>query len=210
MLEQVFAVSGIATAGLGGLAASNFLYDRGVPSTQSRYAAPILGGGAFMVAVLWLDAWTGTALSGALALGILALRSGFRRGLRGLEGTLPTQAWAEVTYAMAGTAGLAIGWGLLGDRWLAFVPIAFMAWGDSAAGLLRATIRSRNVGSLWPSLAMLGVCLAAADPLSALLDRRRRGSGGYRCRAPQTHGPDHLGRQPACRGHFPGRHGRAD
>ena len=27
--------------------------------------------------------------------------------------------------------------GLMGDRWLAFVPIAFMAWGDSVAGLTR-------------------------------------------------------------------------
>ena len=25
-------------------------------------------------------------------------------------------------------ASVAIGWGLLGDRWLAFLPIAFMAW----------------------------------------------------------------------------------
>ena len=63
---------------------------------------------------------------------------------------------------MAGSASLAVGWGLLGDPWLSFLPIAFMAWGDSAAGLLRATIWRRNVGSLWPCLAMLGACLAAA------------------------------------------------
>ncbi len=162
MLEQAFAVGSIITLGLGGLVASNFMYDRGMPSTQSRYVAPILVGVAFLVAVLLLDAWTATALSGALALGILALRVGFRRGLRGVRGNLKSQAWAEVTYATAGAASLTIGWTLLGDKWLAFLPIAFIAWGDSAAGLLRATIWSRYVGSLWPSLAMLGVCLAAA------------------------------------------------
>ena len=72
------------------------------------------------------------------------------------------QAWAEVTHAMAGTVSLAVGWGLLGDKWLAFAPIAFMAWGDSAAGLARASIWRGNVASIWPSTAMLGVCLAAA------------------------------------------------
>lgn len=162
MLEQAFALGGIATLGLGGLAASNFMYDLGVPNSLSRYLATLLGGAAFLVAVLLLDAWTATALSGALALGILALRMGFRRGLRGVRGNLKTQAWAEVTFAMAGTASLAVGWVLLGDKWLAFVPIVFMAWGDSAAGLLRASIWRRNVASLWPSLAMLGVCLSAA------------------------------------------------
>ena len=63
---------------------------------------------------------------------------------------------------MAGTASLAVGWGLLGDRWLAFLPIAFMARGDNAAGLARATIGHLASANLWPSVAMLGVCLAAA------------------------------------------------
>ena len=162
MLVQAFAVSGSFSVALVGLVASNFLYDRGVPNTISRYAAPVLGGTAFLVALLWLDAWTAVALSGLLTLLILTLRLGFRRGLRGVEGNLPTQAWAEVTYAMAGTASLAVGWGLLGDRWLAFLPIAFMAWGDSFAGLLRASLWRGKVAGLWPSVAMLGVCLAAA------------------------------------------------
>ncbi len=50
----------------------------------------------------------------------------------------------------------------LGDRWLAFAPIAFMAWGDSIAGLARATMLHRRVASTWPSIAMLGTCLAVA------------------------------------------------
>ncbi len=162
MLEQAFAVSGCVTVALVGLVASNLLYDRGVANSLSRYVAPILGGVAFLVAVLWLDAWTATALSGAMALFILTVRSGFRRGLRGVRGNLPSQAWSEVTYALGGTAALAIGWGLLGDRWLAFLPIAFMAWGDSTAGLARATLWRSNVASIWPSLFMTAVCLGAA------------------------------------------------
>ena len=162
MLEQSFAVSGIVALGLAGLFASNFLHDLGVPNAQSRYVAPLLGGGSFLAAVLLLNTWTATVLSGILALGILVLRVGFQRALRGVKGDLKTQGWAEVTYAVAGTVSLAIGWGLLGDRWLAFLPIAFMAWGDSAAGFARATLWDDNVLSLWPSAVMLVVCLGAA------------------------------------------------
>lgn len=162
MLDQMAAVAGIGLLSSVGLLASNFLYDRGVPNAVSRYAAPVLGGVAFLVAVLWLDVWIAVTLSGGMTLIMLALRSGFRRGLRGVEGTLRTQAWAEVTYPLAGTISLAVGWGLLGDRWLAFLPIGFMAWGDSTAGLLRATIWLGKRSSLWPSVAMFGVSLVAA------------------------------------------------
>ena len=63
---------------------------------------------------------------------------------------------------MAGTLSLALGWGVLGDRWLAFAPIAFMAWGDNVAGLARATVWRGSVASMWLSVGMLGVCLSAA------------------------------------------------
>jgi len=162
MLVQVYAVSGIAFLAIAGLAGSNFAYDRGLPSSTSRYLAPVLGGFAFLVSVLCLDAWTAVTVSGVMSLLILVLRLGFRRGLRGVEGNRPTQAWAEVTYALAGTLSLALGWGLLGDKWLAFLPIAFMAWGDSVCGLARATLWRSNMASIFPSVAMLGVCLAAA------------------------------------------------
>ena len=162
MGQQVFAISGIVFLALTGLAVSNLAYDRGVPGNVSRFVAPALGGVAFLVAVLWLDAWTAITVSGILALSVLALRLGFRRGLRGVKGSLPTQDWAEITYPMAGTLSLAVGWGLLGDKWLAFLPIAFMAWGDSSAGLARATAWRDNVASLWPSFVMLVVCFVSA------------------------------------------------
>ncbi len=177
MLDQALAASGVVILATAGLLASNFLFDRGVPGTVSRRAAPVLGGAAFLIAVLWLDAWTAIALAGVLSLSILALRLGFRRTLRGISRSVSTQDWAEAAYPMAGAAGLAVGWGLLGDRWLAFVPIAFMAWGDSAAGLVRSSIRSGNIAwpftaricrgnmaIVWPSIAMLGVCLIVASP----------------------------------------------
>ncbi len=161
-LPAVLLILVLAGAGLGG---ANALVDRGLPASVSRYLAPVLVGLAFLAAVLWLDALTAIVLSGSLTAFIAALRARFRDSLRGVKGALDGQAWAEVTFALAGTAGLALGWGLLGDRWLAFTAIAFMAWGDSAAGLARATIwRGRETGPA-PSLAMFGVCLAIAGLL---------------------------------------------
>jgi len=161
-VEQVIAALGSVLIAIGGLAASNLLYDRDVDSSVSRCIASALGGAAYLVAVLWMDAWMAVSLSGVLALFILALRLMFRQSLRGATTKLSHQAWAEVTFPITGTAVLAIGWGLLGDRWLAFLPIAFMSWGDGAAGLVRAARWGYKIPSIWPSVAMICVCLVAA------------------------------------------------
>ena len=163
-MSPVYAAMAMALLALSGLVTSNFVYDRGVPSTVSRRAAPLLGGAAYLIAVLWLDAWTAVTLSGVLTLFILVLRLGFRRGLRGVGRSFAVRDWAEIAYPMAGTVSLAVGWGLLGDRWLAFVPIAFMAWGDSVAGFVRGVANwSGNGMDVWrPSIAMLGVYLVVA------------------------------------------------
>ena len=116
MLSQTIAASGVVLIALFGLATSNLLFDRGVDASLSRRVPGVLGGVAFLIAVLWLDPWTAVALSGALTLSILVLRLRFGRGLRGVTGSASAQAWAEVSYPLAGTLSLAIGWGLLGDR----------------------------------------------------------------------------------------------
>ena len=161
MVGQAFASAGVVTVALGGLIVSNLLVDRGLDASFARRVPGALGGLAFLIAVLWLDPRIAVALSGALTLAMLSLRLGFRRGLRGVSGSLSSQVWAEITFPAAGTVSLAVAWLLLGDRWLAFVPIAFMAWGDSFAGLARELSMSlgRRVGH-WPSAAMLTCCLA--------------------------------------------------
>ena len=160
-MNQAYAASGVVTLATAGLLTSNFLFDKGLHGSLTRRIPGVLGGLAYLIAVLWLDPWTATALSGALGLFILVLRCGFRRGLRGVRGSLPSQVWAEVTYPVAGTVSLAVGWVLLGDRWLAFVPIAFMAWGDSAAGLTRNLSFRRGMAvNTVPPAVMLTACLA--------------------------------------------------
>ena len=174
-MDLALAISGIIVLSLCGLVGANLLYDRGAPDSLPRRVAHALGGAAFLLAVLWLEAWTAVALSGALALSVVALRLGYPRGLRGLRRSVESGDWAETAFLIAATASLAIGWALLGDRWLGFAPIAFMAWGDTVAGLTRSVIRRGgrpallrarvwriDLAEVWPSTAMLGVCLAAA------------------------------------------------
>ncbi len=116
-----------------------------------------------LVAVLWVDVWPAVGIAASRTGLIAFLRFGLGRELEGVTSDGRSQVWAEITYPAAGTLSLLTGWALLGDRWLAFTPIAFMAWGDAASGTLRDTlIWRRRFSGRWPSVAMLGACLASA------------------------------------------------
>jgi len=162
MIAHAFGIGGIAALVALGVLAANLLRDRGVETSVSRRVAAIVGGAAYLLAVLCLDPWVAAAVSATIALLFLLLRLRFRQQVRGLSESDPAQRWAEIAYPLAGAASFLIGWGWLGDRWLAFIPIAFMAWGDNAAGLVRASISNGRQGTVWPSAAMLAVSLAAA------------------------------------------------
>jgi dolichol kinase len=162
-MDQV--LPGILTVFLavGGLALAKRMRNRGVQVQWSRRLLGIAGGFTFLVAVLWLEAWTAVAITASLTGMIFLLRFGLGHQLEGVTSDGESQVWAEITYPAAGALSLAIGWGILGDRWLAFTPIAFMAWGDGASGMVREIfIWRRRYPSRWPSVAMLVACLASA------------------------------------------------
>ena len=166
MLIQAFPAAVATSLAFGGVVISNHLYDHGVDAALSRSLAAFVGGLALLVTVLWMSAWPAVALAAAMTILIVGLRFTYRQGLRGSTGRRPGQEWAHVTFGATAVASLAIGWGILGDRWLAFLPIAFVAWGDGSAGLLRATVWRGRIRSLWPSAIMLAVCLAVAASFS--------------------------------------------
>ena len=145
-----------------GLSLSNLLRDRGVPRSLARCVAPWCAGAAFLIAALWLEPGVAIPLTVVLTAMMVVLKAFRRTALRGVEGELASQAWSEITFGLAGVASLAVGWGWLGDRWLGFLPFAFMAWGDSTAGLVRVTLWRSAVAKVWPSLGMAAVCLGAA------------------------------------------------
>ncbi len=145
-----------------GLGLSNLLRDREIPRPLARYVAPWTTGGAFLMAVLWLEPVVAITLASVLTVMMVTLKGLRRTALRGVEGEFASQKWSEITFGLAGTASLVVGWGLLGDPWLGFLPIAFMAWGDSTSGFVRATYYRSNFSSWWPSLGMMLICLGAA------------------------------------------------
>ena len=154
---------GIVTLlGVGILLGANWLTDYRVSPEVSRRVAGALGGLAFLAAILTLDATAAFTLTFSIAAAIAVLRWVARSQLRGLRPRASGSQWGEVAYPLAGAASLAFGWALLGDRWLAFVPIGFMAWGDNAAGIVRSSLGPAGITSPWPSVAMLAVCLAVA------------------------------------------------
>jgi len=158
--QQIYAAGGVVALALAGLIVSNFMRRWEAAGKWARRTASALGGAAYLAAVLWLDALTAIGVLTALTLLVITLRLGFPRLVQGVKGSRASQAWSEVTFATAGTLSLAVGWWLLGDKWLGFLPVAFMAWGDNAAGIVRDIWKS--VPWPLPSAAMLAVCLVAA------------------------------------------------
>lgn len=154
LLALLVAVAGVIVAGI--------LHSDGLNHYLSRKIGHLGGGVSYFLLVLWVDRWPAVALAAAAAGVMLLLRFWQPGWLRGVGGTGRPHAYAEVTYALAGAASLAIGWGLFNDRWLAFLPIGFMAFGDSITGALRSWIYKREVKGWWGSAGMLAVCLVVA------------------------------------------------
>ena len=50
-------------------------------------------------------------------------------------------------------------WELLGDPYLAIIPLLFMAFGDGVTGIVRNKMFSKRTKSAWGNVAMAFVCL---------------------------------------------------
>ncbi len=160
-MAEIYAIGGVVTLAFGGLAISNALHDQPAREHLGRRLASALGGAAYLVAVLFLSARSAMAVLGGLTLLIVVLRLALHGSMRGTTGERKSQQYSQITFAVAGTASLAIGWLLLGSKWLGFLPVAFLAWGDDVAGLIRDWWGSA-VPRMLPSVAMLAVSLVVA------------------------------------------------
>jgi len=84
------------------------------------------------------------------------------QAFRGVGGSGRPQALAEIHFPATGIVLIGICWGLLGEPWLAVVPLTFMGAGDAITGLIRSKVYGREVKGNWGSLGMLITCLALA------------------------------------------------
>ena len=153
----------VISVALLGLRLSNFLFDRSVPQYLSRKAAHGFGGLAYLLGVLLFQKPLVPVLISASFTALLGFLRIFKpEHTRGVGGSARPHALAEVYFPLAGTLCLLIGWQALGDKYLALVPILFMAWGDMITGIVRSEIYRREVKGNFGSLAMLGVCCLVA------------------------------------------------
>ena len=154
----------VLSAAASGLVAPNLLHDLGSKPGVARFAGGAIGGLAYLLAVLLLEPIPAIVLSASATILVVLLRLRFKDGLRGVAAGSSGGRYAEVTFLATATLSLSAGWGLLGSPAVAFVPIAFVAWGDNLAGLVRALTGAR----LAPAVAMLVACLAVALPVLGL------------------------------------------
>ena len=162
MLEQICGVCVVSGLSLTGIVLGNKLLDRFGAAILSRRLVSIIGGVVYLVAVLLLDKLVALITIGTITVLVILLRLGFRHWLRGTLRNPSARDYSEITYLVAGILSLSIGWGVFNDKWLAFLPVAFIAWGDDAAGLSRDTIFKGRQSRFWPSVVMLITCTGIA------------------------------------------------
>ena len=146
-----------------GLVLANWAYDINIPQYVSRKIGHFFGGVAYLLATIFFsDPWIPLGISTAFTLGLFLSRVVEPDLIRGVGGSSRKHTFAEVWFPLAGTISLGVGWVWLDSKWLATVPILFMAWGDCVTGLIRARVYGREVKGNWGSLGMVMVCMSVA------------------------------------------------
>ena len=163
MLAEIPFVILIAGAALLGLYLANLFYDYGIPNYVSRKLGHLGGCVGFLLCPLLFSSfwWPFILTTGFTAL-LLYARFFRPATFRGVGGSGRVEALAEVHYPATGIVTIGILWGVLGEPWLAIVPLTFMGAGDAVTGLIRSKVYGREVKGLWGSVGMLAVCLLFA------------------------------------------------
>jgi dolichol kinase len=146
-----------------GLYLANYFYDKGVEQYISRKVGHGVGGVGILLCAFLFSSFQWPLL---LSAGFTMILGGARlfkpEAFRGVGGTGRAHALAEVYFPAAATISIGVGWGWLGNPWLAVVPILFMAWGDMLTGIVRSRFYGREVKGNLGSIAMIVVCLLVA------------------------------------------------
>ena len=153
----------IAGAALLGLYLANLFYDYIIPQYISRKLGHLGGCVGFLLCPLLFETfwWPLILTTGFTAL-LLYARVFRPTTFRGVGGSGRLGALAEIHFPATGIVLIGILWGLLGEPWLAIVPLTFMGAGDAITGLIRSRVYGREVKGNWGSLGMLATCLILA------------------------------------------------
>ena len=143
---------------VGALLVANVVRDRQMNPAVARFVGSMFAGAAVLSSVFMLDKWEAISLSLVCAVLTIMAKLRFKSLLRGVSGDSPGQSLAEVSFSLSCGGCLIVGWGALYDAVIGAVPILFVAWGDSLAGLSRRTIWMNRPDGVAPSLVMLVAC----------------------------------------------------
>ncbi len=163
MIAEIPYVLLIVGAVLLGLYLANVFYDYQIPQYLSRKLGHLGGCVAFLLCpFLFATFWWPLILTVGFTVLLLYARW-FRPGLfRGVGGSGRPDALAEIHFPATGILTIAICWGVLGEPWLAIVPLTFMGGGDAITGIIRSKVYRREVKGAWGSLGMWVTCLIFA------------------------------------------------
>jgi len=153
----------IAGAALVGLYLANLFYDYKIPQYLSRKLGHLGGCVGFLLCpLLFSSFWWPLILTTGFTALLLYARVFRPTTFRGVGGSGRLGALAEIHFPATGIVLIGILWGLLGEPWLAIVPLTFMGAGDAITGLIRSRVYGREVKGNWGSLGMLATCLILA------------------------------------------------
>jgi len=153
----------IAGAALLGLYLANLLFDYKIPQYLSRKLGHLGGCVGFLLCpLLFSSFWWPLILTTGFTALLLYARVFRPDTFRGVGGSGRLGALAEIHFPATGIVLIGILWGLLGEPWLAIVPLTFMGAGDAITGLIRSRVYGREVKGNWGSLGMLATCLILA------------------------------------------------
>lgn len=163
MLAEIPFVVLIAGAGLVGLYLANLFYDYNIPQYISRKLGHLGGCVGFLLCpLLFSSFWWPLVLTTGFTALLLYARWLKPRTFRGVGGSGRPEALAEIHFPATGIITIGICWGLLGEPWLAIVPLCFMGGGDAITGLIRSRVYGKEIKGNWGSVGMLAVCLIFA------------------------------------------------
>uniref|UniRef100_A0A6M3M8N6 Phosphatidate cytidylyltransferase n=1 Tax=viral metagenome TaxID=1070528 RepID=A0A6M3M8N6_9ZZZZ len=146
-----------------GLYLSNLFYDYSIPQYISRKLGHLGGCVGFLLCpLLFTSFWWPLILTTGFTILLLYARAFKPTAFRGVGGSGRPHALAEVHFPATGIVTIGVCWGIMGEPWLAIVPLMFMGAGDAITGLIRSKVYGREVKGNWGSLGMLVTCLVLA------------------------------------------------
>jgi len=153
----------IAGAALLGLYLSNLFYDYSIPQYISRKLGHLGGCVGFLLCpLLFTSFWWPLILTTGFTILLLYARGFKPTAFRGVGGSGRPNALCEVHFPATGIVTIGVCWGIMGEPWLAIVPLMFMGAGDAITGLIRSKVYGREVKGNYGSLGMLVTCLILA------------------------------------------------